>query len=82
MIYKIIDQHNYLLMMLDGKILRGLFEHKRLKPTDIRTSQGNVHNLAQLKQIIHIGSRRHLPNYKIGHYNTNLLYSFKKNVHV
>ena len=39
-IYKIIDPHNYLLMTLDGKILRGLFEHKRLKPASIRTSQG------------------------------------------
>ena len=29
-IYKIIDPHYYLLMTLDGKILRGLFEHKRL----------------------------------------------------
>ena len=37
------------------KILRGLFEHKRLKPTNIRTSQGNVGNLAQLKQVINIG---------------------------
>ena len=27
-IYKIIDPHNYLLMTLDGKILRGLFKHK------------------------------------------------------
>ena len=27
-IYQIIDPHNYLLMTLDGKILRGLFEHK------------------------------------------------------
>ena len=27
-VYKIIDLHNYLLMMLDGKILRGLFEHE------------------------------------------------------
>ena len=41
-------------MMLDGKILRRLFEHERLKPTNIRTSQGNVHNVSQLKQIIHI----------------------------
>ena len=41
-IHKIIDPHNYLLMMLDGKILRGLFEHKRLNPARIRTSQGNV----------------------------------------
>ena len=30
-IYKIIDPHNYLSMMLDGNILRGLFEHERLK---------------------------------------------------
>ena len=37
-IYKIIDPHNHLLMTLDGKILRGLFEHERLK-------------LAMLKQI-------------------------------
>ena len=48
-VYKIIDPHNYLLMMLDDIILRGLFEHKRLKPAIIRTSQRNVHNLPQLK---------------------------------
>ena len=42
-------------MTLDGKILRGHFEHKRLKPANIRTSQGNVQNLAQLKQIINVG---------------------------
>ena len=41
--------------MLDSKILRGLFEHERLKPAIIRTSQGNVHDLSQLKQVIHIG---------------------------
>ena len=35
-IYKIIDPHNYLLMTLDGRILRGLFEHERLKPMNIR----------------------------------------------
>ena len=52
LIYKIIDPHNYLLMTLDGKILRGLFEHKRLKPTIIRTSQGNVQNLAELRNIM------------------------------
>ena len=28
-IYKIIDPHYYLIMTLDGKILRGLFEHER-----------------------------------------------------
>ena len=51
-IYKIMDPHNYLLMTLDGKILRGLFEHKRLKPAIIRMSQGNVQNLAELRQIM------------------------------
>ena len=53
-IYKIIDPHNYLLMMLDGKILRGLCEHERLKPAVIRTSQENIHNLPQLKQVVNI----------------------------
>ena len=38
-IYKIIDPHNYLLMTLDGKILRGLFECERLKPAIIWTYQ-------------------------------------------
>ena len=30
-VYKIVDPHNYLLMSMDGKLLRGLFEHERLK---------------------------------------------------
>ena len=51
-IYKMIDPHNYLLMTLDGKILRGLFEHERLNPDIIRMSQGNVQNLAELRQIM------------------------------
>ena len=46
-INKIIDPHNYLLMIFDGKILKRLFEHERLKPENIRTSQGNVQNLTQ-----------------------------------
>ena len=58
-IYKIIDPHNYLLMTLDGKVLRGLFKHKRLTLTIIRTSQENVQNLAELRQIM----------------NTNLIHS-------
>ena len=56
-IYKIIDPHNYLLMTLDGKILRDLFEHERPKPAKIRTSQSNIQNLAQLKQIMNAGLR-------------------------
>ena len=51
-VYKIIHPHNYLLMTLDGKILRGIFEHQRLKPAMIRTNQGNVQNLAHLRQVI------------------------------
>ena len=54
-VYKIIDPHNYLLMTLDRKILQGLFEHERLKPTILRTSEGNVSNLVKLKQIINVG---------------------------
>ena len=49
------DPHNYLLMTLDGRILRGLFEHERLKPANIRISEGNIHNLAYLKQIMNAG---------------------------
>ena len=44
-------------MILDGKILRGLFEHERLKPTNIRMSQGNIQNSVQLKQIMNAGLR-------------------------
>ena len=51
-VYKIVDPHNYLLMTLDGKILKGIFEHERLKPTVIRTNHGNVQNLAELRQIV------------------------------
>ena len=46
-------------MTLDGRILRGVFEHKRLKPANIRTSQGNVQILAQLKQIMSAGFKIH-----------------------
>ena len=39
-------------MTLDGIILKGIFEHKRLKPAIIRTSHGNVQNLAELRQVM------------------------------
>ena len=54
-VYKIVDPHNYLLITLDGKLLRGLFEHDRLKPAVIRTNQGNVTNLSKLKQVMSSG---------------------------
>ena len=51
-ISKIIDPHNYLLMTLDGIMLREIFKHERLKPAVIRTSQGNIQKLAELKQVM------------------------------
>ena len=49
---QIVDPHNYLLMTLDGIMLKGIFEHKRLKPAIIKTNHGNVQNLAELRQIM------------------------------
>ena len=54
-IFKIVDPHNYLLITLDGKLLRSLFEHERLKLAVIRMSQGNVMNLSKLKQVMSSG---------------------------
>ena len=54
-VYKIVDPHNYLLVILDGKLLRDLFKHERLKPAVIRTNQGNVTNLSKLKQVMASG---------------------------
>ena len=54
-VYKIVDPHNYLLMTLDGKLLRGWFEHGRLKPAAIRTNHSNVTSLSKLKQIMALG---------------------------
>ena len=45
-VYIIVVPHNYLLITLDGKLLRVLFEHERLKPAVIRTNHGNVTNLS------------------------------------
>ena len=47
-IYKIVDPHNYLLMTMDGKLLSEVFEHGRLKPTVLKTDQGNVSTLPYL----------------------------------
>ena len=53
-IYKIVGPHNYLLTSTDGKLLRGLFEQKRLKPTVIRTDKGNVTTLSALKKVVNL----------------------------
>ena len=42
-------------MTLDGKLLQGLFEYERIKPAITRTSEGNVSNLAHLKQVMLTG---------------------------
>ena len=53
-IYRIVDPHNYLLMTIDGQLMRGLFEHERLKPALMRTNKGNVNTLSALKKIINL----------------------------
>ena len=53
-IYKIVDPHNYLLMTMDGKLFRGVFEHERLKPAVLKTDQGNVSTLPALKKVINL----------------------------
>ena len=54
-VYKMVDPHNYLLITLDGKLMRSLFEHERLKPAVIRMKQGNVTNLSKLEQVMSSG---------------------------
>ena len=54
-VYKIVDPHNYLPITLDGKLLRGPFEHERLKPAVIRTNQGNVTKVSKLRQVMALG---------------------------
>ena len=48
-VYKIVDPHNYFLISLDRKLLRGLFKHERLKPAVIRTNQGNVTKIIKIE---------------------------------
>ena len=53
-IYKIVDPHNYLLMTTDRKLLRGVFEHKKLKPAVLKTDQGNVSTLPALRKVMNL----------------------------
>ena len=53
-VYKILDPHNYLFMTIDGKLLRILFEHERLKPAKKRMDKGNVNTLSALKRVINL----------------------------
>ena len=53
-IYKIVDPHNYLLMTIDEKLLRGLFEHERLNLALIKTGKGNISTLPVLKRVMNL----------------------------
>ena len=53
-VYKIVDLHNYLLMTIEGQLMRGLFEHKRLKPVILHIDRGNVRTLSELKKIMNL----------------------------
>ena len=46
-------------MNRDGKILRGLFEHERLKSATMRKNQGNIQNLAELRQVMNANFKLH-----------------------
>ena len=54
-IYKAVGPNQFLLMSLEGQIYPHLVEETRLKPGIIRTSQGNVKSLAELKQALLAG---------------------------
>ena len=49
-VYKVVDPHNYLLMTIDEQLMRGLFEHERLKPAVLKTDKGNVNTLLAFKE--------------------------------
>ena len=69
--YKIIDPHNYFLMTRDGQLLRGLFEHERLKPAMIKTDNVNVATPLPLKRIMNSEITTHIKIYIIFiHYRT------------
>ena len=41
-------------MTMDGKLLRGVFEHERLKPAVLKTDKGNVTTLSALKKAMNL----------------------------
>ena len=53
-IYKIVDPHNYLLMTIEGHLMRELFEHERLKPATLPMDRGNVKTLLELKRVMNL----------------------------
>ena len=53
-VYKIVDPHNYLLMTIDGQLMRALFENERLKPAILKIDKGNVSTLLALKRVMNL----------------------------
>ena len=53
-VYKIVDPHYDMLMTIDGKLLRGLFEQEKLKPAMIRMDKGNINALSALKRVMNL----------------------------
>ena len=49
------DPHNYLLLNIDGKILRGLFEHQRLKLVIVRTGHWQCNQFSSIETSINFG---------------------------
>ena len=43
-----------MLMTMDGKLLRGVFKHERLKPMVLKIDQGNDSTLPALKKVINL----------------------------
>ena len=42
-------------MGIEGQLMRGLFEHERLKPAILHTDNGNVRTLLKLKEVMNLG---------------------------
>ena len=53
-VYKIVDPHSYLLITIEGELMRGLFEHERLKPAILKMGKGNVSTLSALRRVINL----------------------------
>ena len=54
-IYQIVDPHNNLLMDIEGQLMRGLFQHERLKPAILLMDNSNVRTLLELKKVMNLG---------------------------
>ena len=44
-------------MTINGQLIRGLYEHERLKPAMIKTDKGNVNTLSTLKKVMNLENK-------------------------